>query len=332
MKKTYLFKNTSRLFVLMGIAATTWLSSCKDTSPGAVNFADSPALVGFQYYGFQATPIQTKVHGLASDSAKVEVTLSVHTIVLKSPVTCTIATDDADGATYAAAQTAAGSKTYVVPASDYTIANGGNLTIAPGQQIVTLKMAIKGNLIDFSNPDSTYIIPIKIVSASGAIIATNLNVAFLQLTLQSIYEGHYTATGSFVDNVVSADTDDGIYPESIDLKTVNPYSVVFNDLSFGYGEAQPLNGGSGGYGSFAPVFNFDPSGSDKILTVTNIYGQGAGLHMRSGVIDPTGINAGSGTPGTSGYKIQVKFFMYQGDEGENRLSFNVTYTYDGPAI
>lgn len=195
MKKNYLFKNISRSFLLMGIAATTWLSSCKDTSPGSVNFGDSPALIGFQYYGFNEVPISTPVHGSPNDSALVEVTLSVKSIILKTAVTASIGYDATDGASYAAAQTASGDTTKVVPLSDITLANNGAITIAPGQQIVKLKVGIKSNLIDFSNSDYTYIIPLKINSAS-VLVASNLNVAFLQLTLVSPYQGTYSIKGN----------------------------------------------------------------------------------------------------------------------------------------
>jgi len=329
MKKSYLFKNIGRISVAMGLLAAASLSSClKDTSPGTINFGDSPAVVGFQYYGFSATPISTKVHGTANDTTGVEVTLSVKSITLSSPVTVTIVPDQTDATAYAAAANAStpGSAN-VVPAADYSLANGGALTIAPGQQVVKMKVSIKGNLLDFT---STPIIALKITGANGATVASNLNVAILTVTLQSIYEGRYTATGSWVDNVAAGDTDSGIYPEDCELVTQNAFSVYFVGLEFGEGPEQVLNGGSGAYGSWDYQFNFDPAGTDKIISVVNWDGQGSGAHDRSGAIDPTGINAGSGTPGTVGYKIQVKFFMYQGDIPGNRLAYNITYTYTGP--
>ena len=66
-----------------------------------------------------------------------------------------------------------------------------------------------------------------------------------------------------------------------------------------------------------------------ITGVTNYYGQLSGTHARSAVLDPTGVNASSGTPGTTGFKIQVKYIMTQ--SGTPRTYFNETYTYAGPA-
>jgi len=329
MKKSYLFKNIGRISIAMGLFATISLSSClKDTSPGTINFGTSPAVVGFQYYGFSATPLATKVHGTASDTTDVEITLSVASITLGTPVSVTVAPDLTDATAYAASQNAAtAGSANVVPLADYSLANNGAITIPAGHQTVQLKVSIKGNLLDFT---SQPIIALKITGANGATVATNLNVAILAVTLQSIYEGRYTATGGWVDNDIAADTDDGVYPEACELVTQSAFSVYFYGLGFGEGAEQVINGGAGAYGSWDYVFNFDPAGTDKIISVTNYYGQASGPHARSGVIDPTGINAGSGTPGTVGYKIQVKFFMYQGDIGINRLSYNMTYTYTGP--
>jgi hypothetical protein len=198
MKKNYLYRNTNRLLLLLGFAVTAWLSSCKkDTSPGSVNFGDSPALVGFQYYGFNAVPITTKVHGTASDTTDVEVTLSVKTITQSTAVTVTIAPDPTDAAAYVAAQNAAATPpgtivANVVPAGDYSLANGGVVTIKPGQQIVNLKVSIKGDQLDYS---SQPVIALKITDAGGVLIASNLNVAILAITLQSAYEGDYSYKG-----------------------------------------------------------------------------------------------------------------------------------------
>jgi len=188
MKKNIFFKNTGRISLIAGLFATALLSSCmKDTSPGTINFGNSPALVGFQYYGFQATPITTPIHGTPQDSTGVEVTLSVASIALKTPVTVTLATDTTDAQAYV---TANGGK--VLPASDYSLVNNGKITIEPGQQIVKVWVKFQGQNINFSN---NYVVGLKITNANGAIIASNLNVAILKLTLQSIYQGTYSIKG-----------------------------------------------------------------------------------------------------------------------------------------
>jgi len=323
MKKNNFYKTAGRTLLAIGVITTALLSSClKDTSPGALDLSKSPALVGFQYLGFGATPLTTKLHGIPTDTSSVKVTLSVPSVTLSSAVTVNLAVDDADANAYVNAN----SGTHVLPAADYTIANNGQVTINPGQQYVRLKINFKGNQIDFSQ---NYILALKISSANGAIIASNLNVAILTLTLQSNYEGRYVMTGSFVDNVNPGFTDAGVYPDNIQLLTVGPLVVDFYETGFGFGYAHPINaGGITAYGAFAPEFTFDSSG--KVIAVTNAYGQHAGGHGRSGRLDVSGVNASSGTPGTPGFKIQVKYVLVQDDAGGDRTFFNETYTYTGP--
>jgi hypothetical protein len=334
MKKHYLYRNTNRVLALLGFAVTLWLSSCKDTSPGAVNFGDSPALVGFQFSGFNATVQQAKVKGTAADTASYELTLSTKSITLSSAVTLTVSPDNTDAAAYVAAQNAAATPAgtivaNTIPTSDYSVANGGSVTIPAGQQYAKVHITIKGNVVDFS---TIPYLALKITAANGASIASNLSVAIINVTLQSAYEGRYTATGSFTDNQGAGIDDAGVYPETIELQTASANSVIFYDLSQGDGNFHPINTAAGPsvFGSFDPQFNFDPAGSGKIICATNAYGQLSGPHSRSCLLDPTGVNAGTGTPGTAGYKIQVKYIMYQGDIGVNRTFFNETYTYTGP--
>jgi hypothetical protein len=332
MKRNYLFKNTGGVMLLSALLAVTLLSSClKDKSPGAINFADSPPLVGFQYSGFAETPITTKIHGQSTDTTGVEITLSVASLTLKTPVTVTVSVDNADAQAYAQTDTVGGKPADVVLSSSlYTIANGGKVTINPGQQIVKLKISFAGDKINF-NQYNILGLKITAVAPSSVVIATNLNFALLALTLQSVYEGEYTNTGSFTDVTNANLTDAGIYPEDIDLLTASAYVVDFYDLSFGVGYGHPISssGTISYYGGFVPEFDFDPSLNGKIDAMVNGYGQGN--NNRSGKLDATGVNAATGTPGTKGFKIQVKYIMHQTNTGVDRTFFNETYTYVGPA-
>src|ERR1700744_453133 len=95
MKRNKFFKNMGRVYLAIGILTMTLLSSClKDNSPGSVDFSKSPALVGFQYLGFGATPLLTKLFAQPNVTSNVEVTLSVASITLSSPVTVNVAVDD----------------------------------------------------------------------------------------------------------------------------------------------------------------------------------------------------------------------------------------------
>lgn len=322
MKRSYLFKNIGGVCLAVALLVSTLLTSCKDNSPGSINFSKSPALVGFQYTGFNAVPVPIKVHALPAQVGYIEVTLSVASLTLSSPVTVNIGVDNAGFEAY---NTNVDPNSHLLPTADYTVPS--SITIEPGQQIVKLKVTFAGNIIDFTQD---YVLAFKITSVSGgAIIASNLNAIICPIVLQSVYEGEYVNTGSFND-VTNSSLNGSVYPEDIDLLTQTALSVAYYDLTYNFGYGHAIEGGDSYYGSFDPVFTFSSSNANATITgVTNYYGQNSGSHVRSAVLDPTGVNAASGTPGTSGFKIQVKYIMTQA--GTPRTYFNETYTYVGPA-
>lgn len=264
--KRNIFKNIGRVTLVIGLMAATLLSSClKDTSPGTLDLSKSPALVGFQYYGFAATPITTKVHGTATDNTDVKLTLSVASVTLGSAVTISIADDPSDAQAYAAAQTTGGTPTSVLPASAYTIA-ATQVTIPAGQQYATFKVNFKGNTIDFTQ--NNWVMGIKITSANGATVASNLNVAILALTLQSPYEGDYNDDGYTLragDNVL------GGYFKGYDeqLNTISANSVGYTIL---WATDVPAGGVGGTYLTVNPATNKVTIASTGNPTLTNAAG------------------------------------------------------------
>ncbi|PWT72837.1 MAG: hypothetical protein C5B59_14870 [Bacteroidetes bacterium] len=182
--------------IYLGIAAVgiTFLSSClKDNGP-VQDFSKSPALVGFQYTGNNAITFGQSLLPQAGDTVKLEVTLSAASLTLGHNVDVTVAPDDATLAAYNANTNRPDTPTVYsqLPADTYTIQNGGKVTIAAGQQIVPLIIVFDGSKIDFSSPVA---LALKMTSATGATIATNLNTAIYLLKLRNIYEGHYDMTG-----------------------------------------------------------------------------------------------------------------------------------------
>jgi len=243
MKKNYLFKNIGGIGIAVSFVAMTVLSSClKDTSPGTIDFSKSPALVGWQYYGFSASPIGTKLHGVATDTTSVKITLSVPSITIGSAVTVTVADDEADASAFAAANNSS-----VLPTSMYTVASD-QITIPAGQQYGLVKIKFKGDQIDFN---TNWVLGLKITAANGAVIASNLNVAILTLTLQSAYEGDYTDNGYTLragDNVL------GGYFKGYDeqLSTISKYSVAYTIL---WATDVPAGGVGGTYITVDPATN-----------------------------------------------------------------------------
>lgn len=194
------FFNTGGLYIaLIMLVASFSLTSClKDNGPGSVNFGDSPALVAFQYAGIGPVPYVAAIYGKSTDSSDVEITLSVASLTLKTPVTVTVTQDDAGANAYKATDTVGGKVDNIMPTSLYSLQNGGKITINPGQQIVKMRINYVGQNIDF---DQNYIIGLKLVNASGAILTSNLNNAIVTVVLKSVYAGTYNVDGYVFRNL-----------------------------------------------------------------------------------------------------------------------------------
>jgi hypothetical protein len=175
------------------VLAISSLSSClKNTGP-VEDFSQSPALVSFQYTGDQAHALVTSILPGTSDSVGVEVTLSTANLTLSSPVTVTLALDQAGLDAYNAAN---GTTYTMLDPADYTTPANMQVTIPAGQQIVPFVLHINESLIDFSTDPA---LAFKIASVTGgATIATNLSSIILPIKLRNPYEGTYAVTGYFV--------------------------------------------------------------------------------------------------------------------------------------
>src|SRR5260221_5188826 len=122
---------------LAGITISLLFTAClKDKGP-VQDFGGSPALVSFQYSGSSAEPFQTSLLGTPTDSTSLEITLSVASLTLSTPVTATIAADDASLTDFNAAN---GTDYQQLATSLYTLENNGAVTISPGQQIVRMSI------------------------------------------------------------------------------------------------------------------------------------------------------------------------------------------------
>ena len=92
---------------LIALCVCVFSSCLKDKAPGDEDYSHSPALVSFQYAGFSAVPFTASVLWYSQDSVSIEVTLSVASLTLKSPVTVSISADDASLASFNADTTTA---------------------------------------------------------------------------------------------------------------------------------------------------------------------------------------------------------------------------------
>ncbi len=187
------FKYFSLTTITTAILLIAGLSSClKDKN--SERYDNSPALVSFQYAGNSALPFTAAILGTPQDSFPIEVTLSVASLTLSTPVTATIAVDEASLDAYNADETTSTFPTTytMLDASNFILPNGGQVTINPGQQIVSFTVKFAGDKINFTQDIA---LALKITSAQGATIATNLNTAIVLLKLKSIYEGAYDQDG-----------------------------------------------------------------------------------------------------------------------------------------
>ncbi|KIC93221.1 BT_3987 domain-containing protein [Flavihumibacter solisilvae] len=177
-----------------------------------------------------------------------------------------------------------------------------NLVFAPGEFAKQIKFSLTdATKIDFSKQ---YAFPLTITEvASGKTISASKTV-LVKVLVKNAWDGAYEVTGTMQDDGAALG---GLFPMEYNLITSGANTVDgFDPVYWGDYFVPIMNGADvSGYGSFSPVFTFDPA-TNKIVSVTNIYGQPAG-NTRSAEIDPSGENFYD--PATK--TIKVKFFMKQ---------------------
>jgi len=255
----------------------------------------------------------------ASTTFKVNLSYS-GTDVAPQDITVNLALDQSALTTY---NTQNGTS-YVIPPSDvYSMPS--SVVIKKGTHLAQIEVTIT-NSADFDF-NASYALPVQIASASMGIVSANFGKAVYSFGLRNIYDGHYTVTANspMVDAANGNLT--GNYPMDVYLVTTGANSVVLVDNAIGIASHSILNGGSVSYyGSYAPVFNFDPSGNGTIASVTNFYGQPAG-NGRSAQLDASGIDKWD--PGTK--TMDVNYWMNQPAViTPHRVSFSEHFTYVGP--
>ncbi|WP_205512307.1 DUF1735 domain-containing protein [Longitalea arenae] len=162
---------------------------------------------------------------------------------------------------------------------------------------------------------------IKSVDKANYTISGNLGSGVIAMLIKNKYDGKYKVDGTLVDLVDGSlsSTPGDPYPFEVELRTVGANSVVMWEPRNGY---YHLIGTGSVYGEFAPVFTFDPA-TNKVISVTNDYGQPSPSRARSAEIDPSGANVQNADK-----SIDVKYVMKQG--GGTRTTFDEHFTYLGP--
>ena len=143
--------------------------------------------------------------------------------------------------------------------------------------------------------DTEFALPVRVTGVSNNVgISSNYAYKIILVKLKNKYDGVYKPTGTMVDvtnpNFVSLSS--AGKKSEYTFETVSATKcVVTNSLNYAPGtRIIPFWTGTAisGYGSFAPVVEFDPA-TDKIISVTNSFGQPA-VNTRSAQLDPTGVN------------------------------------------
>jgi hypothetical protein len=318
-KKLYLITT-----LILSVAVLSLSSCLKD--PRAQDFSNVGTLVELPLEAYtgvgklvpEALPIQTTPQNIP-------VVINIASPKpLSSALTVTLAVDNNALTAYNHANglDTGGNVPYTLPPANSYAISSLKVTIPAGQHTATLNVAITSSNLD---PSGLYVIPISIVDGGGQKIS-NYKTVLLNVQAKNKYDGAYTATGTFTDTAAPTITAAGIYPYDIYLVTQSATSVAFEDPSNGFYHLINSGGTNSIYGEFAPVFNFDPT-TNVITSVVNYYGQPSPGRVRAARIDVTGVNALTGTPGTAGSVIKVKYVMTQG--GADRTFFDETYTYTG---
>jgi hypothetical protein len=208
-------------------------------------------------------------------------------------------------------------------ATKITDLNQGKVVIPKGQSTGYIAVKLNANnLIGY-----TFLFGVRITAVSDKkYTISNLTDGIAKFGPANTYDGEYTVDGTFVDAAHPEFT--GSYPMDVNLETQSLTTNVMRDLKVNGGTIGHgfINAGSGSYyGSFSPVFEFDPV-TNKVISVTNYYGQPAS-NGRSAELDPSGINTYD--PDTK--TIKVSYWMNQPSViTPHRTHFVEVFTYLGP--
>lgn len=178
-----------------------------------------------------------------------------------------------------------------------------NLAFAPGEFAKPITFTLTdATLLDFSKQ---YALPYTITSVDAGGNISSSKTLMVKVLVKNAWDGAYEVTGSMND--VGNPGLTGLFPMEYHLITSGAATVDGYDPVYWVDYFVPIQSGAdvSGYGSFSPVFEFDPE-TNKVIKVTNIYGQPAG-NTRSAELDPSGENYYDPETQT----VKVKFFMKQ---------------------
>lgn len=205
----------------------------------------------------------------------------------------------------------------LLPDSLYTMANGitksGSVYTVPfgaGDFAKEFTINLNGSKWDLSKK---YAMKFTITDSAGVNLNEGNKEIMVLIAIANRWDGVYEVTeGTFVDvgnaawRHVNLDIAQYGIKQVYHLETLSATECIVYDATIykNYYCVFGTNGGYSGFGTFAAIFEFDPA-TNKVIKVTNAYGQDYGSNKRGGRLDPTGVN--TWTAGT----LKVKFNMTQ---------------------
>ena len=192
----------------------------------------------------------------------------------------------------------------ILPSEIYTLAtnpsivknaNKYTITFGPGEFAKNFVINLNGAKWDLSKK---FAMAFKVVDAGGTLLSKDKPNIITKISIKNKYDGTYVVTGTMEDIANPGLTHATDYLKSkgadleLTLKTVSATKCAVYDPTVWADYFIPItSGGTGlsGYGTFAPIFEFDLA-TDKVIGVTNYYGTPA--NTRGGRLDPSGkVNA-----------------------------------------
>lgn len=206
----------------------------------------------------------------------------------------------------------------VLPDSLYTLDPGNpfvngtwQINMAPGEFARDFTIKLNGAKWDLAHK---YALGFTISEVGSDKASTEKKDIVVLISIKNKWDGVYSISGTVQDVTNAAFTgiynDPGGYNVKVEygLETLSATECIVVDYNYTGIPALPFWAGTGWsyYGSFGLIVEFDPV-TDKVVKVTNYYGQGASANKRSAKLDPSGINAYDATTKT----VNIKYNMVQ---------------------
>ena len=222
METKHLYIKKESLYLTLIVLVVCLFASCHKDNNNTLPKGPPPS-IGFQSKQFSTIGQLDTAYlaGTSTDTFNLEVTLSVpsniaETASATSAISATIVPDTGALNSYNAYQQQHAftppqgwtGRSFIpfqqLPASAYTLQNGGKVTINPGQTSITIRVSFAGDKIDFYNNNAfKNALSLKLIGANGATLANGLSGALILIMAQSPYADNYQTTGTEVSSGVT---------------------------------------------------------------------------------------------------------------------------------